>query len=321
MALAVVAGVWWLTGGYSQADLIQPVSKQAVNPKISAYAFPILQERKYLPSEIEIVKQIEDKPQYTAFLFEFLSDGRKVSGQMNLPRGKVPERGWPVVIMVRGYVDEEIYQTGVGTKNAAAVFARNGYLTLAPDFLGYGESDKQDDDMLVARFERPVTILNLIASVGSLKEANKEKLGIWGHSNGGQIALSVLEISRRPIPTTLWAPVSQPFPSSVLYFVDEMSDRGEAIKKAVADFEANYNPTLYSVTAFLDQIEAPIRVHQGGEDESVPKEWSDDLVSRLKVAGKQVDYYIYPEADHNLRPNWNQAVERDVEFFDEHLGI
>jgi dipeptidyl aminopeptidase/acylaminoacyl peptidase len=50
-------------------------------------------------------------------------------------------------------------------------------------------------------------------------------------------------------------------------------------------------------------------------DSAVPKKWSDELVATLKEKGKDVEYYTYPGADHNMRPGWDSVALRDIEFF------
>jgi len=40
----------------------------------------------------------------------------------------------------------------MGTEKMADFLAKNGFLTLAPDFLGYGGSDSAFPDMLLTRF-------------------------------------------------------------------------------------------------------------------------------------------------------------------------
>ncbi len=57
-----------------------------------------------------------------------------MTGRLTIPVG---EGKFPIILMLRGYVDQEIYETGIGTKNAANYFSANGYITVAPDFLGY----------------------------------------------------------------------------------------------------------------------------------------------------------------------------------------
>jgi len=111
----------------------------------------------------------------------------------------------------------------------------------------------------------------------------------------------------------LWAPVSKPFPYSILYYTDEAEDRGKALRKKLADFEKDYDVELYSLTNYLDRIKAPIQIHQGTLDEAVPRRWTDELVKRIEV-----DYRVYPGADHNLVGGWSQAVQRSIDFWEKH---
>ena len=60
-----------------------------------------------------------------------------------------------------------------------------------------------------------------------------------------------------------------------------------------------------------------MQLHQGSADEAVPQKWSDDLVKVLREKDKQVTYYVYPGADHNMRPAWDTVVARDVEWFNQ----
>jgi len=247
---------------------------------------------------------IDDEVSPRVFNFHFDSDGKKVTGLAHMPK----DCPCPMIVQFRGYVEKDIYRSGVGTKRTAEVFARNGFISLAPDFLGYGGSDNPPDDVFEERFLTYVAGLNLLAGVESWDKAGK--IGIWGHSNGGQIALTVLEVSGKEYPTVLWAPVSKPFPYSILYYTDEAEDRGKALRKKLADFEKDYDVELYNLTNYLDRIKAPVLLQQGSGDESVPQKWSDELVEKMKA-----DYVVYPGADHNLQPMWNQAVTQDVQFF------
>jgi len=287
---------------FSNSQIEQQIIKQLPYEK---YSFENLVKRGGKPSQIEVVGN----------KFYYYSEGRRISGEVNSVVGEV--KG--VIIMARGYVDKEIYKTGVGTHNAAKYYAERGYVTYAPDFSGYGESDPEDANALGARLVKPVEILDLIASVPQDKP-----IFLWGHSNGGQIMLSVAEILGRVEPrgrtprvlgVTLWAPVSKPFPYNILYYTDEASDSGKWLRGQVAEFEKDYDVFNYSIDKYLDWIELPVQLHQGTADEAVPKKWSDELVKNLKEKEKDVKYYIYFGADHNMRPAWDQVVARDVEFF------
>ena len=314
--LLVGLGICWFWPKNKQL-VLSPEAPWVFREKpLQKYSFPELRKRVFQPDGMWV----------EGSKFYYWVENKKVSGQINLPTGEPPAVGWPVVIMVRGYVDREIYQSGIGTQRAAEYFAKNGFLTLAPDFLGYGESDMPPNNSLEERFLCPIEVLQLIASVKNIKEANPEKISLWGHSNGGQIVLSVLEISNKNYPTTLWAPVSKPFPYSILYYTDEYDDYGKALRKLVAGFDVQYDANEFSIHNYYDWIgEAPIQIHQGTADEPVPLKWSEDLEKTLKEKGKTVKLYIYPDADHNLAGppsgeaggdnSWNLAVQRSLEWF------
>ena len=78
--------------------------------------------------------------------------------------------------MLRGYADKEIYQPGIGTKKAATVYADNGFITLAPDFLGYGTSGPEPENEIEARLIKPATVLQLLASISNLSMADPENI-------------------------------------------------------------------------------------------------------------------------------------------------
>lgn len=301
------------------------VLNQEPDRPLLEYSFEQLKLRPPKPSPITLEGVITKEASFSAYLFTFTTQDKTVSGQVNLPVNYLNSK-LPAVIMLRGFVDPAIYQTGIGTRNAATAFANDGYITIAPDFLGFGSSDPEPTDSFAARLEKPVTVIDLIASVKELPYVDTNNIYIWGHSNGGQIALSVLEITGDPYPTTLWAPVTKPFPYSILYYTDEYDDYGKALRQGLASFEKLYDVQDFSVTTYLDQITAPLQIHQGGIDDAVPLDWSDDFVAQLETINQtrpdedqiEVNYFTYPNADHNLQPNWSAAVARDLNFFLNH---
>ena len=144
--------------------------------------------------------------------------------------------------------------------------------------------------------------------------------------------MTVLEISQKEYPTVLWAPVSKPFPYSILYYTDEAEDKGKLLRKKLAKFEQDYDVDLYSLTNYLDRITAPLQIHQGTADEAVPQKWSDEFIKGFKIKNfpakrdpalqekLKISYYLYPGADHNLVGAWDRVVRRDVEFFRRYFG-
>lgn len=290
---------------------------------LEKYSFDNLGLLNVESSKIELGQILKDAPKFTSYQFFITFDPtftnstkKRVSGQINIPKENSKNAA---VVMFRGFVDQTIYKTGMGTLRASEYFAENGYITVAPDFLGYAASDKEAGDIFESRFQTYTTALATLKSLENSKTelvVNDDKVYLWGHSNGGQIAVAVLEITKKPYKTILWAPNSAKFPYSILYYLDEASDQGKLIITELSKLMTDYDVTKYSIRSFLDQIhpQTKIQIHQGTGDEAVPYGWNDSLVKKLKDQKIDVTYFKYTGADHNLNPSWSSAVQTSLEF-------
>ncbi|MDD4924808.1 MAG: prolyl oligopeptidase family serine peptidase [Dehalococcoidales bacterium] len=333
LLLAVAGWLYLLKPGKDKQGIISPLAtiftketkNEAEKPALplDRYSFPALAESRFTAAPIKVGAEIDKTDEYQAYFFYYLTEEKqRISGQLTLP---LSGQKLPLLLMLRGYVDKEYYFTGLGTRSGAMFFAKNGFVVLAPDFLGFGQSDEESADILLNRFRRPETVLSLLASLKNLNQAladkgleisvDEEKIFLWGHSNGGQIALSVLEITGQSYPTTLWAPVTKAFPESVLQYASEFEDSGRKVISAIDEFSKNYDCSLYSIASYYERINSPLQLHQGTGDTSVAMSDTDLFVERLKELDKTITYYKYPADDHNLKENWDLVVERDLEFF------
>src|SRR3990167_487414 len=146
------------------------------------YTFENLKKSKFKSSQITLGTALEEKENHISQMFYYTirdvingkNREKKVSGLINVPK---KEGIYSVIVMLRGFVPMETYTTA---------------LTLLSSLENLNSG--------------------LEASYSGRIKADSAKVGIWGHSNGGQIALSVLEITGKNYPTVLWAPVSKPFP-------------------------------------------------------------------------------------------------------------
>jgi hypothetical protein len=365
LIIGVVAGIniqFVLQRFVPKDSILSPLAELATPPKelpLLKYSIPHLTEQQFQTRTITVTEVLSDNEDYVSFLFLFDPLGKKMSGQLNVPKSVLQKPTGtsnpvetPSIVMARGYVPAEMYVTGVGTKNAAAAYAAANFTTISPDFFGYGQSDPEPTDTWQARFEKPIIMAELITTfqqkpitipASLLAEVNlpepaktdinikPSNLGLWGHSNGGQIILTTLEIMGQPFPTTLWAPVTAPFPYSILFFTDELEDEGKASRLWVAQFEEDYDVFDFSLTKHLDLLQGPLMIHQGTADDAVLQAWSDEFVDKLETENEKreatssalpaidITYHKYPSADHNLRPSWDSVVQRDIAFFTEEL--
>src|SRR3972149_6308046 len=106
IVLTIIA-LWWFWPKEKKIFLSPEGQWTFESKPLEKYSFPKLRERVFTPDGIWVEEGSN---------FYYWVDGKKISGQIHQPREQAPEGGWPVVIMIRGYVDREAYQPGVGTR-------------------------------------------------------------------------------------------------------------------------------------------------------------------------------------------------------------
>ncbi len=242
---------------------------------------------------------------------------KKVTGLVNTPESN---QSSPIVILLRGYVDQSIYHSGAGTKRVGEYFRDNGYITLAPDFLGYGGSSVESSNIFETRFQTYTTALTLLKSINkeNFPDWDGKNIFIWAHSNGGQVALTTLEVTGGNYPTVLWAPVTEGFPYSILFYTNESDDGGKYIRRELAKFEADYDVDQFNFIKYFDRINAPIEYHFGTNDDAISTEWKDRFLKKMKLLEKEITNYNHIGADHNMNPLWNEAINQSLDFFTSH---
>lgn len=328
LGLVVLAGFYLYSTRFNlESEILKPFSSLNVEkPKeekidYSEFVFEVLSQRKFPQGKIKLGKVLAKEANYTSYIFTYQSDGKTISGMVNVPRGSGK---FPVIILLRGYADKKYYHIGLGTERSANFLAENGFLTLAPDFLGYGYSDWEDTDILKARFYRPVEVLTLLSAISSLPSADSGRIGLWAHSNGGQIALSILEITGKNYPTSLWAPMSLGFPQSVLVYLGT-EDVGNIVKEKIDNFSTYNDPKKYSIAEYFSKIKTTsFIIHQATRDEMIKVEWTNSLVKELKNQGNTVSLYSYKGENHNFnyyKTTGDLLRQRDLEFFKKNLTV
>ncbi len=312
----------------------------SLDPK--SLAIDSLRARSYGGGVIKITRTLSTYDEFRRVLFEYPSEGLRITGMMNIPRGTGP---FPVVILDHGYFKPSEYKTGDGTRPAADNFARNGYLTLASDYRCYGGSQCGPNPLYVGY---AVDVLNLIGSLSSLSFADTERVGIWGHSMGGGITIRVLTISDQLKAAALYGSLNSddevhycwlntcraPSAPTRLPRVPDLADVDPdfvpgpvggvtAAATAAPDPFARLHEIFgkSSPSRYLQYWNAPVIIHHGEKDETVPIQWSVDLADALNAKGKTAELYTYPGEGHVFAGwNWQLFMARTLRFFDERLN-
>lgn len=267
-----------------------------------------LRSRQFNGGEIKIEQTISNQGSYTSYIFSYPSDNLKIYGKMNIPTGDGP---FPVVLLNHGYFNQSSYVSGNGTDGMANILAANNYITLASDYRGFGKSENDSQGGRGHRPDYAVDVLNLLSSVKTLPKADVSKIGMWGHSMGGEVSLRSVEASDQVKALVLWAPTS-----------GRASDNAAFYGGGRRSPTSSSSPSLEGASPinYLQYINTPISLHQGLADTEVKPEWSKELNAALNREGKTVEYFEYEGQDHNFSNlGWGLVSKRTVDFFDKFL--
>jgi dipeptidyl aminopeptidase/acylaminoacyl peptidase len=307
-----------------------PVTSHMMSP----YTIEGMRARTYPGGDIRIRETLRSFDDYTRYLIEYPSDGLTITGIMHVPTlGNGP---FPVVILNHGYIRRRDYWSGAGTWEAADYLALRGYMTIAPDYRSWGDSDEGSSFFhtgLVA------DVINLVSSLSSLPYADLTRIGMWGHSMGGGITTKVLTIDRRVKAAVLYAPNSSNdaelierwgrgcisrIPGVRCNRADVLPEElSQNIIDAYNDAILN-NEMMRRISPYyhLDLINTPVQIHIGTADGQTPPLWSENLYWGLLNIGKDVEYHSYRGQGHLFEgDDWVLFMERVYDFFNTKLGV
>lgn len=117
---------------------------------------------------------------------EFFSrDGLKIAGNLYMPVQNVKGGKLPAVVLCQGLsgIKEKVLPT------VAEAFASAGYIALAFDYCGCGESEDRRPRPYLFPLERAEDVFSAIAYLKSLSNVDKNLIGLYGLSYGGGIAM------------------------------------------------------------------------------------------------------------------------------------
>jgi dipeptidyl aminopeptidase/acylaminoacyl peptidase len=258
-------------------------------------------------------------------IIEYTSDKNTIRALIEMPNRNVPAGGWPVIVVAHGYIPPAQYTTKGSYRLVTGYYARGGFLVIKPDYRGHGKSEGALDKENRRRFYRTqlysIDVMNLIAALDKIPEADTNNVFLYGHSMGGDIALRIIESVESVLPikikaASLWAAVARPFPENNLYFLRKHDPSGAESNLHLIERELeSYNIADFSPMTHLDRIKIPLYVHHGTDDESVPFEWSVTLIEKLGEAGVDATFLRYEGENHNISKSFYSVLDRDMEFF------
>jgi len=265
--------------------------------------------------ELEKYKLAEMKP-----VIIKARDGLELVSYLTLPAG-VEAKKLPMVVMVHG---GPWARDSWGYDASAQWLANRGYAVLQVNFrgsTGFGKKflhagdrewgAKMHDDLLDA-----------VAWAVKQGYADEKKVAIYGSSYGGYAAL----VGATFTPDTFACAISVVGPSNLVTLLKSIPPYWEPLKKLfsvrVGDLEDTKFLESRSPLFKADRIKIPMLIAQGANDPRVKQAESEQIVTAIKKAGKEVKYLLFEDEGHGfVRPQNRLKFMAEAEaFLAKHLG-
>lgn len=196
-----------------------------------------------------------------------------------------------------------------------------GYNVLAFDFSGSGESD---DEPL--RIDNQVQDLN--SAIEYLESRDVDRVGIYGHSQGGLVSLRNYD---EDIETMFFtSPVTDSMPDYRQMRLDaqqrqQVEKKGYWVKERekgprdqiVIDEEIIEEKESVKQSELLSSVECPVKIVHGSEDEVVPLESSRKAVEKLETS----ELTTIEGLDHGYNDKIDEVAEEAVNWFEKHMPV
>jgi dipeptidyl aminopeptidase/acylaminoacyl peptidase len=288
-----------------------------------------MRAREYPGSDIVIEEVLDPGVNYSRYYVSYLSEGLKIYALMTVPDGEKPSTGWPVIIFNHGFIPPDVYRTTERYIAYVDLLARSGYIVFRSDYRGHDRSEGEAGGAY-SRPDYTVDVLNGVASMKRYPDADRNRIGMWGHSMGGYITLRSMVISDDIKAGVIWGGVVASYPDMLTRWrrrtasspTSTPSPRSWRYSLVQEYGSPEENPEFWnsiSANSYLKDLSGPIQLHHGTADEEVPLEFSELLFYQLLDADQFVELYKYEGDNHNISNYFSQAMQRTIEFFDRYL--
>jgi dipeptidyl-peptidase-4 len=251
----------------------------------------------------------------TSFVTLKADDGSDLYGRLILPVGFDPSKKYPTLVYVYGGPHSQLVSdTWLG---AAPLYfnylTTKGYIVWTLD--NRGTSNRGADfEQVIHRKLGDIESKDQMVGVNYLKSlpyVDATRIGIDGWSYGGFMTLTLY--LRNPgvfKVATCGGPVIDWKYYEIMYgerYMDTPEQNPEGYKKA-------------SILNYVDQLQGKLLVIHGAQDNTVVWQNSLQFIQSCIKKGKQVDYFVYPNHEHNVSGADRLHLYRKLaEYYDQNL--
>jgi len=281
-------------------------------------SLPALMRKKYDGRGLRVGRVLNTTDRYVRHFVTYRSGDLRISGILNLPRGKGPH---PVVILLHGHIEPSIYVNGQGMLREQDYLGRRGFAVMHIDYRNHAQSSDDPTSERRLRLGYTEDAINAVLAVkrSNRPELDKDRIAIFGRSMGGGVVLNTLVVAPGLVKAAVaYAPVSARTGDNFNRFI--RSDGGDSVltQQILGRYGApEDNPAYWrtvSPITYVDRITDPLMIQHGTADESCPIRWTRRTAAALRAAGKDLRLTIYPGEGHNFAAAWPPSMRKTVRF-------
>ncbi len=313
----------------------QSITISQITPTPTPFLFeemtiPFLRKKTYSSSLVKGA-QYTKTDTYTSYRASYLSEGLTIYGLLTVPIGDAPEKGWPGVIFLHGYIPPTIYKTTGQYVAYVDYLARNGFVVFKPDYRGHDKSEGEARGAYNSS-DYVIDALSAYDALSKFPGVNPKGIGLWGHSMSGNISMRAFAV-RPTIPAVvIWAGAVYTYADMREFSIQDgsyrpqplntqLQQRRQRLREIYGDFSAD-SPfwKQVAVTDYVKELQGSIQIHHAVNDDVVNIGYSRNLMKVLDGTTVPHELFEYPDGGHNIQgAAFVTAFDRTVAFFKEKL--
>ncbi len=287
---------------------------------------------------LKYVRKLEDGAGFTADLVSYRSAGLTVYAMVATPRSEPPPKGFPLIVANHGTHPNPpkygITADGIDSRPGdyyrpiPELYTQQGFIVVMPDYRGHNISEGVEFTRgFLANSYYTEDVLALLSGLSEVRNADLDRVFMWGHSLGGEVSLRTLLATNQVKGASLWSTVGGDVWDQA-YHYSRYKDQGspdssetpkvsvDQLRMDITRLGVPYDWASREPLRHLGALKTPLIIHHSIDDGSAAYKWSVQLAKELYLLGRPYRFYSYPGSDHFFGADARQlAVERDVAFF------
>jgi uncharacterized protein len=285
-------------------------------------------------SEITFNEQLASGANYARYIASYESEGNTIYGLLTVPFGEVPAGGFKAIVFNHGYIPPHLYVTTERYVAYVDALAAAGFVVFKIDMRGHGNSEGE----AAGAYFSPAYSIDAVAAVRALQGldfVDPAGVGMWGHSMAGNLTLRAMLMEPAIAAGVIWAGAVYSYEDFWRYRISDPSftpnpaitSESPSRRMRQQMLETYGEPSAdtpfwqaVSLTAHLDDLDAPLQIHHAVDDPVVNVGYSADLAAALALAGRDHELHLYSAGGHDIEgASFDLAMARTIQFFRDNL--